>query len=110
MSIKKRGLGRGLEALLGSSKAAAAAVTPEEAAGDALRMLALGLMQPGRFQPRTGMDAARLTELAPMLRGKPNKIEIRGHSTMRPLPPDKLIPARLQHFAGTYQSIEDITF
>jgi len=68
MSIKKRGLGRGLEALLGSSKAAAAAVTPEEAAGDALRMLALGLMQPGRFQPRTGMDPARLTELADSIR------------------------------------------
>jgi len=68
MSIKKRGLGRGLEALLGSSKAAAAAVTPEEAAGDALRSLALGLMQPGRFQPRTGMDPARLTELADSIR------------------------------------------
>jgi ParB family chromosome partitioning protein len=68
MSIKKRGLGRGLEALLGSSKAAAAAVTPEEAAGDALRMLTLGVLQPGRFQPRTGMDAARLTELADSIR------------------------------------------
>jgi ParB family chromosome partitioning protein len=54
--------------LLGSSKAAAAAVTPEEAAGDALRSLALGLLQPGRFQPRTGMDAARLTELADSIR------------------------------------------
>ena len=64
MSTKKRGLGRGLEALLGSSKAAAAAVTPEEAAGDALRTLAVGLMQPGRYQPRTGMDPARLAELA----------------------------------------------
>lgn len=31
---------------------------------------------------------ARLSELAPQLRGKPNKIEIRGHSTMRPLPSD----------------------
>jgi ParB family chromosome partitioning protein len=68
MSIKKRGLGRGLEALLGSSKAAAAAVTPEEAAGDALRMLTLGVLQPGRFQPRTGMDPARLTELADSIR------------------------------------------
>jgi ParB family chromosome partitioning protein len=68
MSLKKRGLGRGLEALLGSSKAAAAAVTPEEAAGDALRMLALGVLQPGRFQPRTGMDAARLSELADSIR------------------------------------------
>ena len=68
MSIKKRGLGRGLEALLGSSKAAAAAVTPEEAAGDALRTLAIGLLQPGRFQPRTGMDPARLTELADSIR------------------------------------------
>ena len=70
MSIKKRGLGRGLEALLGSSKAAAAAVTPEEAAGDALRSLALGLMQPGRFQPRTGMDPERLSELADSIRAQ----------------------------------------
>ena len=30
----------------------------------------------------------RLNELAPVLRGKPNKIEIRGHATRRPLPPD----------------------
>lgn len=30
---------------------------------------------------------ARLNELAPRLRGKRNKIEIRGHATMRPLPP-----------------------
>ncbi|MEI5579279.1 ParB/RepB/Spo0J family partition protein, partial [Streptomyces brasiliscabiei] len=41
---------------------------PEEAAGDALRSLALGVLQPGRFQPRTGMDAARLTELADSIR------------------------------------------
>jgi ParB family chromosome partitioning protein len=68
MSLKKRGLGRGLEALLGSSKAAAAAVTPEEAAGDALRTLALGMLQPGRFQPRTSIDAGRLTELADSIR------------------------------------------
>lgn len=34
------------------------------------------------------VSKARLAELALLLRGKPNKIEIRGHSTMRPLPPD----------------------
>jgi ParB family chromosome partitioning protein len=70
MSTKKRGLGRGLEALLGTSKAAAAAVTPEEAAGDALRTLPIDQLQPGRYQPRTGMDPAKLSELAESIRAQ----------------------------------------
>jgi ParB family chromosome partitioning protein len=70
MSTKKRGLGRGLEALLGTSKAAAAAVTPEEAAGDALRTLPIDQLQPGRYQPRTGMDPERLAELAESIKAQ----------------------------------------
>jgi ParB family chromosome partitioning protein len=70
MSTKKRGLGRGLEALLGTSKAAAAAVTPEEAAGDALRTLPIDHLQPGRYQPRTGMDPERLAELAESIKAQ----------------------------------------
>ena len=65
MSIKKRGLGRGLEALLGGK---AAAAVSEETSGEVLRHLAVGLLQPGRFQPRTGMDAERLAELADSIR------------------------------------------
>ena len=70
MSTKKRGLGRGLEALLGTSKAAAAAVTPEEAAGDALKSLPIDHLQPGKYQPRTGMDPERLTELAESIKAQ----------------------------------------
>jgi ParB family transcriptional regulator, chromosome partitioning protein len=69
MSLKKRGLGRGLDALLGTSKAAAAA-TPEEIRSDAMRTLAIGLLQPGKYQPRTGMDADRLTELAESIKAQ----------------------------------------
>jgi ParB family chromosome partitioning protein len=64
MAIKKRGLGRGLEALLGGKSAAA----PEEAPGDVLRQLAVGLLQAGKYQPRTGMDSERLAELADSIR------------------------------------------
>jgi ParB family chromosome partitioning protein len=70
MATKKRGLGRGLEALLGTSKAAAAAVTPEEAAGDALRSLPVDQLQAGRYQPRTGMDPERLAELAESIKAQ----------------------------------------
>src|SRR4249919_572797 len=69
MSLKKRGLGRGLDALLGTSKAAAAA-TPEEIRSDAMRTLAIDLMQPGKYQPGTGMDAERLTELAESIKAQ----------------------------------------
>jgi ParB family chromosome partitioning protein len=65
MSIKKRGLGRGLEALLGGRAAAAIA---EDTSGETLRHLAVGLLQAGRFQPRTGMDSERLAELADSIR------------------------------------------
>jgi len=63
MSVKKRGLGRGLDALLGGVKA-------EEIAGepptdrDRLRSLPIDLLQSGRFQPRKDFDKDRLQELA----------------------------------------------
>ena len=69
MSTKKRGLGRGLEALLGTSRAAAAAV-PDEAAGESLRSRGVDKLQPGRYQPRTGMDPDRLTELAESIKAQ----------------------------------------
>jgi ParB family chromosome partitioning protein len=68
MATKKRGLGRGLEALLGTSKPAAAAT--EEYHGDAMRTLEIGLLHPGRYQPRTGMDPERLTELAESIKAQ----------------------------------------
>lgn len=66
---KKRGLGRGLEALLGP-KAAAETVPLEAQPGEALRNLPVGQLQPGRYQPRTGMDQAKLSELAESIRAQ----------------------------------------
>ena len=71
MSTKKRGLGRGLEALLGTgNKGAAPADAEPAAAGDSLRTLPIGDLQPGRYQPRTGMDADKLTELAESIKAQ----------------------------------------
>ncbi|ABI58217.1 ParB/RepB/Spo0J family partition protein [Alkalilimnicola ehrlichii MLHE-1] len=61
MGAKKRGLGRGLDALLG---------LPEDDAGEAgrasaeLRDLPLDCLERGRYQPRTAFDPAALQELA----------------------------------------------
>jgi len=60
---KKRGLGRGLEALLGP-KAAAAAPKLEVLPGDTLRQLPVDAMQAGRYQPRRHWDDEKLAELA----------------------------------------------
>ena len=61
---KKRGLGRGLDALLGGSAAAMAETT----ADTELRDLAVDLLQPGKYQPRTDMHPESLEELASSIR------------------------------------------
>lgn len=65
----KRGLGRGLDALLGitpaeSAPAAAAPTTPDQG----LRTMPVDLIQRGRFQPRVHFDQAALQELADSIR------------------------------------------
>ncbi len=65
MSIKKRGLGRGLDALLGSSQPQAV-----EAAGDELRELPLEQLSAGRHQPRRVFDPAQLEALAESIRAQ----------------------------------------
>ncbi len=67
-AAKKSKLGRGLDALLGIDTAAVAAGDP--AAGGDLRTLPVGVIQPGRYQPRTGMDPERLKELADSIRAQ----------------------------------------
>ncbi|MEM7705554.1 MAG: ParB/RepB/Spo0J family partition protein [Pseudomonadota bacterium] len=62
MNAKRRGLGKGLNALLGESAGSAGAPTSEPEG--TYRELAVELLQPGKYQPRTGMDEAKLTELA----------------------------------------------
>ncbi len=65
---KKRGLGRGLEALLGPK--AAETPPPEAQPGEALRTLPVQQLQPGKYQPRMQMDAAKLTELAESIKAQ----------------------------------------
>ncbi|HEX8739617.1 MAG TPA: ParB/RepB/Spo0J family partition protein [Casimicrobiaceae bacterium] len=60
--IRPRGLGRGLDALLAGSDE----TTAEE--GDSLQTLAIDRIRPGRYQPRSSMDAASLAELADSIR------------------------------------------
>lgn len=66
---KKRGLGRGLEALLGS-KGAAAAPSLEAGDGDQLRQLPLDALSAGRYQPRQHWDEDKLDELAESIRSQ----------------------------------------
>ncbi|TDQ37341.1 ParB/RepB/Spo0J family partition protein [Thiopseudomonas denitrificans] len=64
MAVKKRGLGRGLDALLGSSTARPVPDAAGEPADAGLHSIALDLIQPGKYQPRKDMDPSSLEELA----------------------------------------------
>ncbi len=59
---KLKGLGRGLDALLGGDEPAAA--KPAATLSDTPRELAIDQLQPGKYQPRTRMDQDALKELA----------------------------------------------
>ncbi len=60
---KPKGLGMGLEALLGP-RVRDAGTSPDGGPTGMLRQLKLSQLQPGRYQPRTRMDDASLQELA----------------------------------------------
>jgi ParB family chromosome partitioning protein len=63
--MAKRGLGRGLDALLGGGQAGTRSTRDEQpAAAGAPMMLAVDLLQRGRFQPRRHFDEDKLRELA----------------------------------------------
>ena len=68
-AAKKRGLGRGLEALLGP-KAAAQAPRLEATPQDTLRRLPLSALSPGKYQPRRHMDEGKLGELAESIKAQ----------------------------------------
>jgi len=81
---KKRGLGRGLEALLGP-KAAAEAPALEATPQDVLRHLPVDSLAPGRYQPRKTMDDGKLAELAESIKAQgviqPIVVREVGHGT-----------------------------
>jgi ParB family chromosome partitioning protein len=85
MSAKKRGLGRGLDALLGD---AAPAETP---ASDNTSVLPIESLRPGKYQPRTGMNPELLTELA---------ASIRAHGVVQPLVVRRLNASQYEIVAG----------
>src|SRR6201996_4468485 len=78
MTSKKPSLGRGLNALMGSPeppKPAAVLTPPPLTAtagppGDRLTRLPLDILQRGRYQPRSHMDAEALDELAASIRSQ----------------------------------------
>jgi ParB family chromosome partitioning protein len=67
--IRPKGLGRGLDALLAGTDDAAPS-------GDMLQTIAIDRLRPGKYQPRTRMDAASLAELA---------LSIREQGIMQPI-------------------------
>ena len=80
MAVKKRGLGRGLDALLGASNALESAPASDEQsagqAGEHLKVLPVDLIQRGKYQPRKDMEPESLQELA-------NSIKVQG--VMQPI-------------------------
>jgi ParB family chromosome partitioning protein len=90
MSSKKRGLGRGLDALLG-----AGTVSQHEgdkpADGDQLRTLDVGDLEAGRHQPREYFDEAALDSLAE---------SIRAQGVVQPLVVRPLADGRYEIVAG----------
>ena len=66
---KLKGLGRGLDALLGGDE-------PGPAANESLASLAIDALQPGRYQPRLRIDPEALGELAE---------SIKAHGVVQPI-------------------------
>ncbi|RPH62673.1 MAG: ParB/RepB/Spo0J family partition protein, partial [Burkholderiales bacterium] len=83
---RPKGLGRGLEALLGGNADRAAALD-----SDTISVLPLGDLQPGRYQPRTRMDESSLRDLA---------ASIRTYGVMQPLIVRPTGPGRWEIIAG----------
>ena len=83
MNLKKRGLGRGLDALLGDS--------PESNTPHNLQTLPIEVLQRGQYQPRKDMSAEKLQELA-------NSIAMQG--IVQPIVVRSIAPERYEIIAG----------
>lgn len=79
---KQKGLGRGLDALLAANN------TPETRRQE---MLAVGILQPGKYQPRTRMDPGSLEELA---------ASIKAQGLIQPISVRPVIGGRFEIIAG----------
>ncbi|MBQ0744502.1 MAG: ParB/RepB/Spo0J family partition protein [Pseudomonas sp.] len=88
MAVKKRGLGRGLDALLGQSSSAGQGSENQE---QLLKELPVDLIQRGKYQPRRDMDPQALEELA-------NSIRVQG--VMQPIVVRPIAEGRYEIIAG----------
>ena len=82
--VKTKGLGRGLDALLAGDMSSVSEA-------DALRVLNVKQLQPGKYQPRTQMDQESLSSLA-------DSIKVQG--IMQPILVREVAPERFEIIAG----------
>ncbi|MGA0582949.1 MAG: ParB N-terminal domain-containing protein, partial [Castellaniella sp.] len=68
MATRKKGLGRGLDALLGADNGALDTVGRQK--DDSPSQLPIGALRAGRYQPRTRMDEGALNDLAESIRAQ----------------------------------------
>lgn len=91
MAVKKRGLGRGLDALLGGTTVSALQEEAAKVDSRELQYLPLDLIQRGKYQPRRDMDPAALEELAS---------SIKTHGVMQPIVVRPIGGGRYEIIAG----------
>lgn len=87
MALKKRGLGRGLDALLGEVES----IKTETKTGDGLRELPVEFLQRGQYQPRQDIDPEKLQELAD---------SIKAQGIIQPIVVRELGPDKYEIIAG----------
>ena len=91
MAVKKRGLGRGLDALLGSTSVASLEDRAHQADSREFQHLPLDLIQRGKYQPRRDMDPAAIEELAQ---------SIKAQGVMQPIVVRPIANGRFEIIAG----------
>jgi ParB family chromosome partitioning protein len=91
MATKKRGLGRGLDALLGGANVTAVQEEAAQADERELQQLPLDVIQRGKYQPRRDIDPVTLDELAH---------SIRTQGVMQPIVVRSIGPGRYEIIAG----------
>lgn len=91
MAVKKRGLGRGLDALLGGNTASSIQQQAAVVHQSELQQLPLDIIQRGKYQPRRDMDPQSLEELAQ---------SIKAHGVMQPIVVRPVAKGRYEIVAG----------
>lgn len=94
MTVKKRGLGKGLDALLSTSSAAGARLNQaveQDDSKDVLIMLDVDMMQSGKYQPRKDMSSDALDELSE---------SIKAQGIIQPILVRKISPSMYEIIAG----------